>query len=77
MLEVVITLHDANTGEKRRIGRLLITNDGSGDRLVGNYDTLLTEDSTSQRVKLRGCVVGHPRCSSVWLLVRKAIDMLF
>ena len=76
MLEVTITQRHAVTGEVRELGRMTITNDGSGDPLRGNYDVKLRERSISAKLDRSAHITGHPRVLPVWALVRKAIDMI-
>ena len=72
MLIIKIELHSAVTGEVSTIGEMRITNDGTGDASVGNYDVEI------RRVPLRSVerarVEGYPRLQyPVWGLVRRAL----
>ena len=60
---------------KKTLGAMVIGNDGTGDRNVGNYDTRLI--GQKGKVSRRGRVTCHPREKvSVWKLVAKAIASL-
>lgn len=77
MIIVKIELHSAVTGQVTELGRLHITNDGTGTRERGNYDVERFTKSGGRRVLSRGRVENHPRLRmSVFALLCKAVDAL-
>lgn len=80
MLVVKIELHSAITGQVTEIGKMIIANDGTGTREVGNYDVRLGRRGVQELSKIyhkpsrRGRVLEYRRLSkSVWELVSKAL----
>lgn len=74
MIVVRVELHSAPTGQVSEIGRMVIANDGTGDRLRGNYTARLMRRGSPTAVLRVGEVKDHARLSySVWVLVAKAL----
>lgn len=80
MLVVRIELVDANTGKVSELSRMLIANDGTGTRAVGNYDVRLSDAGVTDNRKVwesyarKGRVEQHDRrFEPLWTLVRRAI----
>ena len=74
MLIITVELHSAVTGAVSTIGRMRITNDGSGDASVGNYDVEIIPADHPLRPAQHARVEGYPRLQySVWELVRRAL----
>jgi len=73
MIIVKIELHSAVTGKVTELGRLHITNDGTGTELRGNYHV---EKLGKRRWLLaRGRVENWPRKSaSIFRLLRRALN---
>lgn len=80
MIVVRVELHSANTGEVSEIGRMIIANDGTGDRDQGNYIVKLGRKGTT----LNGAIWAKPHregevkdyarnAYSVWELVARAL----
>lgn len=75
MIVVKVELHSAVTGAVTEIGRMVISNDGTGTSNRGNYDARLMRRGTVDRVQRRGRIEGYPRKSlSVWTLVARALQ---
>lgn len=73
MIIVRVELHSAISGEITEIGRMSITNDGTGTQSKGNYVIKLFRKGFKSVLK-QGTVLDHPRLStSVWTLVYKAL----
>lgn len=72
-----IALLSANTGKAKEIGRIVIYNDATGDRLEGNYDVILEHAGRFRgkpghwrKVKVR----GFRREQSPYHLLQMALD---
>jgi len=76
MIIVKVELHSAVTGKVTELGRLHITNDGTGTETRGNYDVERMARITAKRqVLAHGRVTNWPRKSaSIWRLLRRALD---
>ena len=73
MIVVKVELHSARTGKVSEIGRLLISNDGTGSPTRGNYVIQRLRRGT-QAVQKTGRVEDYPRQSySVWELLKRAL----
>lgn len=82
MIPVKVELHSAITGKVTTLGQMLITNDGTGNKRLGNYDVLLSRRGREIRaanatpVRL-GRVENHRRLSKpVWNLIAKSLRNL-
>lgn len=79
MIVVTVALHSAINGRVSELGRMVISNDGTGENTHGNYDVRLGRKGASlERVldqpQRRGRVERHARLAqSVWSLVAKAL----
>ncbi len=74
MIVVKVELHSANTGKVTEIGRMNISNDGTGSRTRGHYDVVMMRRKTTNTVQRRGRVQDYPRLSyTVWELVKRAL----
>ncbi len=74
MILIRVELHSAVTGKVTEIGRMKLTNDGSGDLKTGNYDVYLMRRGTTDKVQRTGRVEKHARKAlSIWTLVSKAL----
>jgi hypothetical protein len=78
VIVVKVELHSAQTGKVSEIGRMTITNNGSGTPKLGNYRVFLyrrgTPGKPPQDVLRTGHIESHPRLNkSVWVLVVKAL----
>lgn len=81
MIVVKVELHSARTGLTTELGRMLISNDGTGTTTTGNYDVRVAKKGVTDNQKIRqkpqrqGRVVGHKRQSlSIWSLVARALQ---
>jgi hypothetical protein len=81
MLVVKVELHSAITGKVTELYRMIIANDGTGPKSIGNYDVrvgrkLCTDDRKIYYSPSRsGKVENHRRLTEhVWKLVAKALD---
>ncbi len=72
---IVITAEVWKNGDPNKVeklGQLRLTNDGTGNQTIGNYN--VTRISKDLRVTRRGRVEGHRRTAlSIWTLVGKAL----
>lgn len=74
MIIVRVELHSARTGEVKEIGRMKISNDGTGTDALGSYYVSLLRRGTLDTVQRDGRVENHHRkADSVWWLVGKAL----
>lgn len=74
MIIVKIELHSARTGEISEIGRMHISNDGTGSATRGNYRAELMRRGTTHTAQRFGTVTNFPRLAySVWRLVLRAL----
>jgi len=77
MIVVRVELHSAVTGSVTEIGRMTLSNDGTGGERFGSYDVELMRRGTIDKVHNKARVERHARKSlSVWILVRKALVAL-
>lgn len=75
MIVVKVELHSAITGKVTEIGRMKITNDGTGDINKGNYDVKIMRKGSVNTVQKTARVENHSRLNeSVWKLVKKALN---
>lgn len=75
MLIVKIELHSARTGKVTEIGRMHISNRGTGTPKRGNYRVEVMRKGSKTRVQREGEVNNYPRQSySVWELVKRSIE---
>jgi len=58
--------------KKRELCRLMIVNDGTGNRQTGYYD-VATSTNEGQSVERKGRVENHPRQAHVLKLIAKAL----
>lgn len=73
MIVVDITLISARTGKTARLGRLHISNDGTGGKTRGNYNVEAFKSLMGRPRRAR--VENYPRKAvSVFNLVRRAIE---
>lgn len=74
MIIVKIELHSAKTGKVTELGRMHISNDGTGDDERGNYRVELMRKGTSNKIQRTGCVKEYARNSyTVWELVKRSL----
>jgi len=76
MIVVKVELHGARTGKVKELGRVYLTNDGSGDIHRANYDVrVCRRGSTNKEAPARtGRVVNWPKRSySIMRLVTRAL----
>jgi len=74
MIIVRIELHSARTGKLTELGRMRITNDGTGNNKRRNYDVELMRKGTATTVQRRGRVQDYPAPTyTIWELVRRAL----
>lgn len=73
MIVVKVELHSTITGRVTPLAAMIIANDGTGSKTLGNYiASRLRKGTVTPATK--GQVKGHPRLAqSVWVLVAKAI----
>lgn len=63
---------------KRELGRMHITNDGSGTAKRGDYKVAVMRKGTTNKVQREGEVKDYPRQSyTVWRLVQRALRSAF
>lgn len=76
MIVVKIELHSAISGKVSELGRMHISNDGTGSRTRGNYTIKTLRKKTGSLLR-SAKVNGHPRLSQpVWVLLSKALAAL-
>ena len=76
MVIIKAELHSP-TGEITDLGRLIITNDGSGTVSVGNYEVALRKAVTDVQYR-EARVLNFPRkTQGVWRLLHRSLDALF
>lgn len=74
MILVRVELHSARTGKVTELGRMHISNVGTGTAERGNYRIEVMRKGSQDRVQRAGAVLGYPRLSyPVWELVRRAL----
>lgn len=77
-----------NRNQARELGRMYITNDGTGDQTTGNYDVAVARKGTKTTPQpivpsgpkpTRSCkVLGHKRLTyPIWHLILKALRGCF
>jgi hypothetical protein len=72
---VKVELHSARTGKVTEIGRMCISNVGSGSDTRADYYIELMRRGTTNKAQRLGHVSDYPRKSySVWELVRRALS---
>lgn len=78
MIVIKVELHSARTGKISEIGRMTISNDGTGKHpQSGNYNIRLMRRSTTSTIQKECRVEGYSRLSSpIWSLVYKALANL-
>lgn len=81
MLVVKVELHSAITGQITELYRMIIANDATGSKDVGNYEIRTGKKGCQDNRKVyhkpsrHGVVRGHRRLTEhVWKLVAKALD---
>ena len=73
MIRVTVELVPFGIEEsKKTIGIMNIANDGTGDRLTGNYEARLEDDAGTEATVM---VKGHKRGDGVWTLIRRALTL--
>lgn len=78
MLRVTIELVPHGMEDrKKKIGEMVIANDGSGDSFNGNYQALIAEDSWSGDKEAYVKVHGYDRSQSVWELVETVLRLRY
>lgn len=76
MIIVKVELHSAITGKVTELGRLRITNDGTGSAERGNYD-VAPFGKGGRSILRMARVENYPRLSySVFRLIRLALEAL-
>ncbi|TIN00992.1 MAG: hypothetical protein E5Y34_11085 [Mesorhizobium sp.] len=75
MIIVTVELHSAITGQRTKIGEMLISNTGeSTDANVGDYTGAVMRKPNFRSVTKHGTIKGHRRHDQpVWNLVRKML----
>lgn len=77
MIVVKVELYSAITGQITEIGRMHISNDGTGTNSKGNYQVEQMRKNSKNVVVRRAQVFDHPRLSkSIWILIFKALVKL-
>lgn len=76
MIALPFIMKSARDGRVYEVGRLTITNDGTGTKLLGNYDFIIVgEDGNPYR---RGRVERYPRSNvSRWRLIQRCLNQAF
>lgn len=78
MIVVKLELHSAIDHTITEVGRMYLTNDGTGTDEIGNYDVKIMRKGVSNSngaVWKYGKVVRHSRKAvTVWILIVKAIS---
>jgi polyisoprenoid-binding protein YceI len=78
MLIVTIDLHPATGGKVKRLGRMMIFNDGTGTLDRGNYGVEVYRRGSENMVQRHGTVKAFPRKSyNVWRLIARALLSAF
>ena len=84
MIVVTVELHSARDGHKEVLGKVLIANDGTGTKTLGNYDVWIGRRHEADVRKIhenpigRGRVEKHARLrSTIFDLVRKALNAAY
>jgi len=74
MIVVKVELHSAITGKITEIARMHIWNDGTGNRLHGNYGGETFRKGSATTVQRNGRVEKYPRrLLHVWCLVARML----
>ena len=65
-------------GRCREIGRMTLTNLGTGTEYRGNYIARVMRRGTEETVQREAAIEGHARkAAPIWHLVQKALDGAF
>lgn len=77
MIVVKIELHSAiHPSRSKEIGRMVISNDGTGTDELGSYNVELMRRGTKDKVLRQGLIQNYPRHAyTVWELVRRALQV--
>ena len=81
MIVVKIELHSAITGKVSEIGRMVVSNDGTGTKQKCNYTARVCRKGSEDFLKnptRSGKIVDYPRQSyTVWKLIHKALKSCY
>lgn len=74
MIVIKVELHSAITNKVTILGKMVLTNDGTGDQFTGNYNGSIYRKSDFRTVTRSARVEGHKRKTEViWVLVAKML----